>query len=43
VDRNILGEDDPFYEKLEPAMKTLFSTHRNIELFVEKGKIIEDF
>ena len=41
--RRFLGEDDPVYEKLEPAMKTLSSTHRNIELFVEKGKIIEEF
>ena len=41
--RRFLGEDDPVYEKLEPAMKTLSGTHRNIEQFVEKGKVIEDF
>ena len=41
--KRLLGEDDPVYEKLEPAMKTLSGTQRNIEVFVEKGKIIEDF
>ncbi len=41
--KRALGEDDPVYEKLEPAIKTLFSTCKNIESYVEKGRIIEDF
>jgi hypothetical protein len=39
----LLGKDDPVYEKLEPAVNTLRNTHRDIEGYVEKGKIIEDF
>ena len=41
--RDLLGEDDPVYGKLEYAMAVLFSAHSNIESSVEKGKIIEDF
>ena len=41
--RRTLGQEDPVHEKLEAAMKTLFTTYRNIERFVEKCNIIEDF
>jgi len=41
--KELLGEDDPVYDRLESAMAALFNTHSSIELSVEKGKIIEDF
>jgi hypothetical protein len=41
--KEFLGKDDPVYDKFESAMTVLFNAHSNIESFVEKGKIIEDF
>ena len=41
--RRLLGEEDPVFIKLEAAVKTLVSTRDNVEDFVEKGKIIEEF
>lgn len=41
--KTLLGEDDPVFIRLESAMKTLVNTQRDIEVFIEKGKIIEDF
>ena len=41
--RTLLGEDDPVFLRWESAMKTLVNTRRDIEAFIEKGKIIEDF
>lgn len=41
--RNDLGEDDPVYIHLEDAMSGLYHAHKNIESFIEKGKIIEEF
>lgn len=41
--KTLLGEDDPFFLRWESAMKTLVNTQRDIEAFIEKGKIIEDF
>ena len=41
--RELLGEDDPVYVKLESAMAALFNAHSHIESSLEKGKIIEDF
>lgn len=41
--KEFLGKDDPVYDKFESAMTVLFKAHSNIESFVEKGKIIEDF
>lgn len=41
--KTLLGEDDPVFIRLESAMKTLHSTHRDIATFIEKGKIIEEF
>ena len=41
--RALLGEDDPVYGKFECAMTVLLNAHSDIEFFVEKGKVIEDF
>ena len=41
--KTLLGEDDPVFLRWESAMKTLVNTQRDIEVFIEKGKIIEDF
>ena len=41
--RTLLGEDDPVFIRLESAMKTLVNIQRDIAVFIEKGKIIEDF
>jgi hypothetical protein len=41
--RLILGEDDPVFLRWESAMKSLVNTQNDIEEFIEKGKIIEDF
>jgi len=38
-----LGKDDPAYDRMESAMIGLVNAHDDIETFVEKGKIIEDF
>ncbi len=41
--RRLLGEEDPVFIKLETAVTTLASIRDNVEDFVEKGKIIEEF
>jgi hypothetical protein len=41
--RDILGVEDPVYQKLKTVMAVYESTYNNIESFIEKGKIIEDF
>ena len=41
--RTLLGEDDPVFIRLESAMKALVNAQHNMEAFVERGKIIEDF
>jgi len=41
--RRNLGEEDPLHEKLEPAMNALFTAYRDMERFIEKCSIIEDF
>jgi len=41
--RNLLGGDDPLYGRFETAMRALYSAHRDVESFVEKGKLIEKF
>jgi len=41
--RDLLGDDDPVYDRFETAMTVCRSTHRNIQSFVEKGEIIENF
>jgi hypothetical protein len=41
--KRTLGADDPVYEYYHSALNGLFSAYDQIEAFVEKGKIIEDF
>ena len=41
--RELLGEEDPVYDRFAMAMRTLLKAHVDIESFVEKGKIIETF
>jgi hypothetical protein len=41
--RELLGEDDPVYDRFETAMAVSQNAYRSIESYVEKGKIIEDF
>ena len=41
--KTLLGEDDPVFLRWESAMKMLVNTQHDIEAFIEKGKIIEDF
>ena len=41
--KKLLGENDPVYIRLESAMRALVNAQRNMEAYVEKGKIIEDF
>jgi len=41
--RELLGEDDPVYDKFDTALSVYYSAHKNIKSFVEKGNIIEDF
>ncbi len=41
--KSILGQDDPVFLRWESAMKSLVNTQNDIEEFIEKGKIIEDF
>ncbi len=38
-----LGDDDPIHLKLESVMKVYENAYLNIENFINKGKIIEDF
>jgi len=39
----LLGEEDPVFNKFETALTIYENARRNIETFVEKGKLIEDF
>jgi hypothetical protein len=41
--RRLLGEEDPVFIKLEAAVNSLVTTRDNVEDFVERGKIIEEF
>ncbi len=41
--KTLLGEDDPVFLRWGSAMKILVNTQHDIEAFIEKGKIIEDF
>ena len=38
-----LGEEDPVYARFEAAMHSLVNAQNNIENYVEKGRVIEDF
>ncbi|MBW2250061.1 MAG: hypothetical protein JRF60_05400 [Deltaproteobacteria bacterium] len=39
----LLGKDDPVYCKFESVIATCTSAYNNIDSFIEKGEIIEDF
>lgn len=41
--REWLGEEDPVYDRFETAISVLLNAHNDIQSFVEKGKVIEDF
>jgi hypothetical protein len=41
--RELLGNDDPVYNRLESALTVLLSAYNDIRSFVEKGKLIESF
>ena len=41
--RDLLGEDDFVYEKLETSMKGMLNAYNSIAAFVEKGEMIGDF
>ena len=38
-----LGEEDPVYDRFETAMGVLLNAHNDVQSFVERGEIIEDF
>ena len=39
----LLGKDDPVYCKFESVIAACTSAYNNIDSFIEKGKIIEEF
>lgn len=39
----VLGEDDPFSRRLERAAQTLDRTQEEVDEFLEKSKVLEDF
>lgn len=39
----LLGRDDPVFNKLELAVKTFVHAQQDIETFIERGSIIEEF
>jgi hypothetical protein len=41
--KSLLGEDDPVFIRLAVALKSLANAQSNVNAFVEKGDIIEDF
>ena len=41
--KDLLGDDDPVFDRFKTAVDFCHSVHRSIELFIEKGKIIEEF
>ena len=41
--RQLLGEEDPFCEKLETAMAACATTNKDLSDFVERCEIIEDY
>ena len=40
---HLLGQEDPVVEQVAEAMTVCGNTCRNIESFIERGKIIEEF
>ena len=41
--KSLLGEEDPVFTRLAAAMKSLLNAQANVNTFVEKGEIIEEF
>ena len=41
--RDLLGVEDPVYDRFETVLAVYENAYFNIESFIEKGKIIEDF
>ena len=41
--KKLLGEEDPVFIRLEAALRTMVNAKRDLEAFVDKGEIIEDF
>ncbi len=41
--REMLGEDDPVYAKLENSMSVSSNAYRHIKSFIERGEMIEEF
>ena len=41
--KSLLGEDDPVFIRLASAIKSMANAQSNVNAFVEKGDIIEDF
>ncbi|NNL78477.1 MAG: hypothetical protein HKO68_19275 [Desulfobacterales bacterium] len=41
--KKLLGEEDPVFIRLEAALRTMVNAKRDLEVFVDKGEIIEDF
>ena len=41
--KSVLGEDDPVYSRFESAMHALQNAQSNIEHYVKKGSVIEDY
>ena len=41
--KSLLGEDDPVFIRLASAIKSMANAQSNVDAFVEKGDIIEEF
>jgi len=41
--KELLGDEDPVYNRLATAITVLFNAHNDIRSFVEKGEVIEAF
>lgn len=41
--RDSLGEDDPVYAQMESAIKAMGNACENVDTFVQRGKVIEEF
>ena len=41
--QKLFGKDDPVFDRLSSAFSVLTGAYRNIDNYVERGKIIEDF
>ena len=38
-----IGQDDPVYDQVEGAVASIYDAYKNLESFIERGKIIENF